>query len=330
MSSEGGGNLPTLPNWLGEAAKNLNLPTLLLGPAGAAVSRLIGGATDIPAAWLQAKADELRSTSEARRSVKLSLADAAGAKAISQPDLVDQALLSFLPDYLRKQSNRESVAQKALEDLSRNSDPSTVAGEPEADWMNVFARYAEDATSERLQELWGRVLSGQIRSPKAFSLATLRFLAEIEMEIARDFESLEDELLSGSFLLKSATERHKFHKLNELENAGLLAGVRGLGGLARAFKIEENGHTLLETGEFALHVMGEPGKELSVEVIALTAVGRQVATLMPRLSDEKIKLERLAKVLSEQGADAIDLVNVPDGATTYEELVVVKELWRKP
>lgn len=329
MSEENDANVPTIPNWMTEAGKNVNLPALLLGPAGAAISRLIGGLTDIPAAWLQAKADEIKATGEARRSVKLALAGAAGAKAISQSELVEQAMISFLPDHLRKQSNREAVAQKALDDLGQNTEAVTKnAAEPEADWMNVFGRYAEDATSDRLRDLWGRVLAGQIRTPGTFSLTTLRFLSELEMQTAKDFESIEDEILLNSFLLKSITDRHKFHKLNELENAGLIAGARGLGGLARSFEIPEDGHLLLGEGNLSLHVQGEPKKELKISVISLTAVGRQVSTLMPKLTPPKVKLERLASALAEKGPTSIDLVRIPDGATSYDQLIVEKTLWR--
>jgi hypothetical protein len=52
---------------------NLNLPQVLLGPAGAALSRLIGKATDIPAAKLEAQAQKIKDETAAGRWSLLSL-----------------------------------------------------------------------------------------------------------------------------------------------------------------------------------------------------------------------------------------------------------------
>ena len=53
------------------------------------------------------------------------------------------------------------MAAIALEDL-RNVHSEDVAeqGEIEDDWLNLFSSSAENASSERLQNLWGKVLAG--------------------------------------------------------------------------------------------------------------------------------------------------------------------------
>lgn len=54
--------------------------------------------------------------------------------------------------------------------------------------MNSFMRFAEDASSDRLRDLFGRILAGQIFRPGAFCLTTLRTLSELDQAIATDFQ----------------------------------------------------------------------------------------------------------------------------------------------
>src|SRR5208283_1459027 len=55
--------------------------------------------------------------------------------------------------------------------------------------LNIFERYAEDASSETMRALWARVLAGEIRRPGQFSLRTLRFMSELDATTAKLFES---------------------------------------------------------------------------------------------------------------------------------------------
>lgn len=332
MSEEQNPSVPVPTNWLG-VAKNINLPAFLLGPAGAAISRLVGGLTDIPAAWLQARVDEINATSEAQRIVKLGLANAAAASAVGQSELVDCALASMLPRHLQKQANREAVARKTLEELeTADVQASEDVAEPDPDWMNVFGRYAEDATSDRLQTLWARVLSGQIRRPGRFSLSTLRFLSEIEMDIAKLLETIEGEIVLNSFMLISAKQRLPFNTFVELNHAGLLSEFVG-SGLGRSFEADEDGDLLVGGDEpteesLGLYVRGDPGQKFRMDVIGLTKIGRQVSVLLPRTTTPEEKLERLGKVFADAGAKAVDLIRENGRAVQMDEMIVVKELWR--
>ncbi len=51
------------------------LPQILLGPAGAAISRLVGATVEIPAAWLEARAQSIRDETEARSLIMKALAE---------------------------------------------------------------------------------------------------------------------------------------------------------------------------------------------------------------------------------------------------------------
>jgi hypothetical protein len=99
---------------------------------------------------------------------------------------------------LRAQANKEGVAKKAIEYLSRESEQVSDKPEtPEEDWLNIFERYAEDASSEKLRDLWARVLAKEIRKPKSFSLRTMRFISELDSETAQLFQKHSGRVIDG-------------------------------------------------------------------------------------------------------------------------------------
>lgn len=322
MTTEGGANLPALPAWVAEAAKNLNLPTLLLGPAGAAISRLIGGATDIPAAWLQAKADEIKATSEAKRNVKLALAGAASAQALTDADLVDQALLSLLPEHLRKQANKEAVAQAAIEAMAdlEPEDHLANAASPDPDWMNLFIRFAEDASSERMQDLWGRVLAKETASGGAFSLRTIRFLSELDKGTAEAFERISALVFDGNGVdTGPRISNELFEDIFTLEQAGLLS--YGVGKLAKFITIDPNGSTSINLRKSFLTLYGKPGSEIELNCSIMTKTGCEIMQIVSVVDDEAVA-KSLAGRISKVCVDKIEWCDGGSG--------VIEVLWSRP
>ncbi|MCQ1855565.1 DUF2806 domain-containing protein, partial [Neorhizobium galegae] len=181
-----------LPTTWTDVAKSLSeggLPQIIAGPAGKAISRLIAGATDIPAAWLNARAEKIKDETAARTTIMKAVAKASADAAVADPQLLDRALSRYVSDLHRKQENREAVAQKTAEQLANAPPPSDTSG-PSDDWMNVFEEYAEKASSEELRDTWGRVLAGEIRKPSSFSLKTLQFLSVLDKATAEAAEYL--------------------------------------------------------------------------------------------------------------------------------------------
>lgn len=179
---------------------NLNIPKLVAGPAGQAISQLIGAGADIPTAKLQQYSQAIRDKTAAKSKVASALADAVSARLATDTDLVDRATQSLLAKEYRRQDNKERIAAKAINYLNDSTDKSEPATAVDGDWLNVFERYAEDASTERLQDIWARVLSGEIRNPNSFSLKTLHFVSELDTRIASTFERYAAKVIDGSFL----------------------------------------------------------------------------------------------------------------------------------
>lgn len=108
----------------------------------------------------------------------------------------------------KRQKNIESITQKAALNLEGET---TVSEEPvNEDWTTRFFDYAEDISNDEMQELWGRILAGEIKQPKSYSLRTLdiiRNLSEDEAKVFMKFASLAINSSGTSFILSFNNEK---------------------------------------------------------------------------------------------------------------------------
>ncbi len=156
------------------AAAIAGIPAALVPACVRALDRLVGAAVDIPVAWLEYQKAKLVSQTEAFRTIDSAITVKAAAKAGASDQFADRALDNLVRKSYRQLDNKEAVSAAMLEDLRDNpvepEAPITNAANAESpaiddDWLNVFERYAEDASTERMQKLWGRVLAGEVRAP---------------------------------------------------------------------------------------------------------------------------------------------------------------------
>ena len=95
----------------------------------------------------------------------------------------------------QKQLNLESVTAYAAEQL-KNEQP--VTDEPiDEDWKTRFFNIAEEVSNDEMQALWGRILAGEIKKPKSYSLRTLELLRNLSKEEAECF------IKFGQFAIRS-------------------------------------------------------------------------------------------------------------------------------
>jgi uncharacterized repeat protein (TIGR03899 family) len=89
---------------------------------------------------------------------------------------------------VKKQKNIESVTSKAAKEL-KNEQP--VTDEPvDEDWTNRFFRIVEDISNEEMQELWSKILAGEIKQPKTYSLRTLELIRNLSKTEANIFKKV--------------------------------------------------------------------------------------------------------------------------------------------
>lgn len=313
-------------SWL-DALQELNLPKLILGPAGDALSRLVGSVADIPVEYSKSFVQGIRDKREARTEVSKALAKAVSSHVSADDALVERAAQSFLAKGLRAQSNKEGVARKAIEHLT--DDPSVSDAKPatpDDDWLNVFERYAEDASSEKLRDVWGRVLAKEIRKPKTFSLRTLRFVSELDAETAQVFEKISGRIVNGEYIPKpTRLEGQKFLELLQLEDAGLLTGVNG--DISQMFKGEGPMKIAFRFSKSAVLLECDAAFDFQVPAIRLTNIARELLKIIDPPDDPEAVREFADGFEKTAGMAKIALGEPGPAPNMFKETVMV---WKRP
>lgn len=265
------------------------IPKALIPISVKALDRLVGAAVDIPVAWLAQKKARIEAQTQAYNLVEEAIAKAAAGEAIADEETIRTAVSVLVRKSYRKQVNREAVAAATVEDLRASSTSKEAQGaaatppqELDEDWLNVFERYAEDASTERMQNLWGRVLAGEIRKPGRYAMRTLRFLSEFSQADALTFA----EFCTSAFgdvapnALVKPDEKKDIRDLIFLESSGLIQGASGLG-LGLTLSFDERGNGFMREGTLLLMLQGQPGQSLRFDCCVLTPLGQELLSLLP-------------------------------------------------
>lgn len=279
------GGASNLPAQLADAASSM--AKAMVPGMVKALDRLVGAAIDVPVAKLEQKKAKIDAQTESYKLVEAAIAQAVVAQAGGDPETSQRAMSVLVRKEYRKQINREAVAAAMVEDMREHAsnlasvNAELPTAELDEDWLNVFERYAEDASSERLQGLWGRVLAGEIRQPGRFSSRTLRFLSEFSQADALTFEAFAKSAFGDAApkSLVAPPDRDDFTELIYLEANGLIQGVSGIG-FQRTLTLDANGYGLMAEGDLRIVLKGEPNSQIVREIVVLTPLGQELLGLV--------------------------------------------------
>ena len=230
----------------------------------------------------------------------------------------------------KRQKNIESITQKAAENLESET---IVSEDPvDEDWTSRFFDYAEDISSEDMQGLWGRILAGEIKKPKSYSLRTLDILRNLsaeEAEVFIKFGSLAILSGGGAFLLNFNSEKllEDDYQLNFgerllLEELGLLAAND------LEFKIMETGADSKSTifiieSTIVIQEKLAHKAEQQLQILVFTKIGRDLLQLT-KAEPKKDYLQLLATKLDRNNGSikyANIIRNLPNGQIKHTPLI---------
>jgi hypothetical protein len=294
-----------------EAVTNLPAPveTSLLK----ALSNLLGGLTAIPAAWIKRPAQAVDDVTSGRSAVTAVLAKGVAEEALKDPIVMQAAVELYLPTAVRKAKNRVQIAQRAVEQAAQQAAETAtedaVAAPPGDDWMNSFMRFAEDASSEQLQNLFARILSGEVIRPGSFTLATLRTVAELDQATAQDFSLVWAKSVGEAVDYDPEFQRGEwFARWKRLAEAGLMAPAQTAQFLPTYHPIF-NGSAIwcpMFAENIYLRVYFQKNCKTSWSHIDFTRVGRQIGSLLSRPNYEA-NMRKAGKTLVRDGVTRIEL-----------------------
>lgn len=150
-----------------ETAKALSAPLTKLIEVIAAGCGKAYGPTDVRrTARAQGDAAVILAEAEARRS-----------------EIALRAAQRLLDVEEMRQRNIESIAAVAAEQLSEAVSDAPV----NPDWAARFFREAQDVSNEQMQQIWGKLLAGEVEKPGSFSARTLSVVSNLSSDEAKQF-----------------------------------------------------------------------------------------------------------------------------------------------
>lgn len=106
--------------------------------------------------------------------------------------LAQRTGIRILKQELMKQKNLEQVFSKT-EDILENEQTESQENLSESiseDWLSYYIEGASKISDEQVQDLWAKILAGEIITPKTFSKRTLDILFRLSPEEAKLFEKV--------------------------------------------------------------------------------------------------------------------------------------------
>ena len=102
--------------------------------------------------------------------------------------LEGRAMARFVDEICRAQTNREQIAQQAIEYITDHPPEKDAQSEISDDWLTEFWSIAEKIGSPDIQAFFGRLLARNVEAPGTTSPATLRVLSTLTPQVAVRFE----------------------------------------------------------------------------------------------------------------------------------------------
>jgi Protein of unknown function (DUF2806) len=165
----------------------------------------------------------------------------------------------------RKFQNRTAATKAALEDIDSHRNEPDAQAEIEDDWLNLFVRLAEDKSSQELQGLFGRILSGEIRKPGSFSLRTLQLMTTMSRSDAETLSKLFSCALGGQ-LIPFAAGEFPLPSVSDrifLEELGIASTASQIGGFQLSYSDPPGNKHLLAGIDYGILVVN--GTQATIE-----------------------------------------------------------------
>jgi len=161
-----------------------------------AFGQLCTAAVDIPVAKMESKAAEIRAESAARIQIINKEGQSISEKLEVPKEYIDKASEKFASRVIKEQLNLDQIGLNAAYNLAQedfNEEISDNQKEPKEisdDWLNEFENYAKLKSSDDMKLIFGKILSGEIKNPGAYSIRTIRLISQLDNQAASLFQTL--------------------------------------------------------------------------------------------------------------------------------------------
>jgi len=231
----------------------------------------------------------------------------------------------------KRQNNIEHITSIAASDLLDETDVPDQA--PDEDWISRFFSSAQDVSSEQMQELWGRILSGEIKKPGSFSLKTLDFVRNMTKQDAELIQLLAPLTvkIGGIYAIpipdKTWLESNRSIYPSHHFSCSELGALYPTDLQNRFFRTPEATQAIITAGDRLLLIdKNELTSEVQLPIWKYTRIGSEIVDLIapdPDLENMRVVGEFFVKNKARVQLGKI-IETLPDGRIRYTEMEDIK------
>lgn len=220
----------------------------------------------------------------------------------------------------QKIENVEEIVSKAKQQFAPDEQ---VSEEPvEKDWMTRFLNIAEEVSDVDMQEIWGRVLAGEIKKPKSYSFRTLEVLRNISKEEAQLLTKASNYLIESIYL---CTEDFSLPLQEQiiLDDIGVVCGES----LTITYSITNNEKaSIVLNRQNVMNIYGPNMTKVKLRIKKLTRAGQEIMSLVQE-HDYVDYYKNLSTKIKSLGAAKVTIHNITKWeGTRYTYLIEETEI----
>lgn len=246
--------------------------------------------------WFGWNARAIEHNAEAEAYATVRKVDAENAANLARLQGEEQVESYILTREKRKMNNVQNVVEQAQQYFV---DGEQVSDEPvNQDWLNRFFNIVEDVSDAEMQQLWARILAGEVKKTKSYSLRTLEVLRNMTKEEANLFVKAKAYVIHDSFII-NRTEYMSVQEMLLLEDIGLINSNI----LTKYYTLPpKTTFPIAIDKEYILFATNPITQELKVEipVKSLTPAGVELLKLVDTITSSEV-YKYVAKILYKKG-----------------------------
>ncbi len=180
---------------------------------------------------------------------------------------------------LTKQKNIDNIIYNASEELKNVKN---VSEKPvDKDWVLRFFNSVEDISNEKMQEIWGRILAGEIVAPNSYSYRAMEALKKMTYSEIKLFEKISKFVIYSKdncfiFSKDKLLDKYSitFEEILQLEECGLITAYD----LNFSFTVSTTEDTFFHNTDICVKISNNSNKEIDTffDIYAFTNCGKEL------------------------------------------------------
>lgn len=236
--------------------------------------------------WFGWNARAIEHNAEAEAYAAVRKVDAENAANLARLEGEEQVANYIIAREKRKMNNAKSVVQLAQTQFAKEEQVSKE--QVNQDWVNRFFTIVEDVSDIEMQQLWARILAGEVKKPKSYSLRTLEVLRNMTKEEANLFVKATSYMLDNDSIIIEPNYSLSLEEMLMLSDIGLINNES----LTVTYPIKKQSSlSYIKVDEHFGVGIYNPDREvirLEFNIKSLTIAGRELVKLIDRTTSDSV------------------------------------------